>query len=233
MYLPDWNLVKVSSGFQSGSYREFRFTRQILRFTVFIIPLADSCISFHTGIYNAWLQNCEVGRNTLIHNVRSYIANYNIGEGVIIHNVTTIAVDGEATFGNGTEVETINECGGRAIPIYDYLSSHIAYILALYRHRPKLISALKNMVSAYTSDIRNSTGSIGAHSVILNCNTILNVKTGPATNIDGAKKLKNGSINSTLEAPVIVGEGVIMDDFIVCSGSRITDATLISKCFVD
>jgi hypothetical protein len=88
------------------------------------------------------------------------------------------------------------------------------------------------MVEAYTESVKSQTGTIGAHSKILNCNTVLNVKMGPSTSIDGAKKLQNGSINSTHEAPVVIGEGVIMDDFIVCSGSRITDATLVSKCFI-
>jgi hypothetical protein len=146
--------------------------------------------------------------------------------------VTTIAVDGETTFGNGVRVETINEGGGREIPIYDHLSTHVAYMMALYRHRPKLVSSLTKMINEYSGYVKNSTGVIGAYSKIINCNTILNVKMGPATIIDGGKKLKNGSINSNFEAPVKIGEGVIMEDFIVCSGSRITDSTLISKCFI-
>ncbi|WP_372947075.1 DUF4954 family protein [Mariniphaga sp.] len=228
----DWNLVKVSSDFSPDHVENVKFTGHIrLNSFQHSVKLVGG-ITFHTGIYNAWLHNCEVGRNALIHNVRSYIANYIIEEGVVIHNVTTIAVDGEATFGNGVMVEAINEGGGRAIPMYDYLSTHVAYMLALYRHRPNLIDALKNMVKDYTEKVKSSQGTIGAHTKILNCNTVLNVKIGPATTIDGTKKLQNGSINSTREAPVVIGEGVIMDDFIVCSGTRITDATLISKSFV-
>ncbi|MBW6533617.1 MAG: DUF4954 family protein [Mariniphaga sp.] len=228
----DWNLVKVSSDFSPDYIENVKFTGHIrLNSFQHSVKLVGG-ITFHTGIYNAWLHNCEVGRNALIHNVRSYIANYTIEEGVIIHNVTTIAVDGEATFGNGVMVEAINEGGGRAIPMYDYLSTHVAYMLALYRHRPGLIETLKNMVKDYTEKVKSSEGTIGAHTKILNCNTILNVKIGPATTIDGTKKLQNGSINSTREALVVIGEGVIMDAFIVCSGSRITDATLVSKSFI-
>jgi hypothetical protein len=228
----DWNLVKVSPDFSPDYVENAKFTGHIrLNSFQHSVKLVGG-ITFHTGIYNAWLHNCEVGRNALIHNVRSYIANYIIEEGVTIHNVTTIAVDGEATFGNGVMVEAINEGGGRAMPIYDYLSTHVAYILALYRHRPGLIDALKNMVKDYTENVKSKQGTIGAHTKILNCNTVLNVKIGPATTIDGTKKLQNGSINSTREAPVVIGEGVIMDDFIICSGSRITDATLVSKSFV-
>ncbi|SHE68926.1 protein of unknown function [Mariniphaga anaerophila] len=229
---PDWNLVKVSPEFSPDHINDAKFTGHVRLNSFNKSVCLIGGITCHTGISSAWLHNCTVGKDALIHNVRNYIANYEIGDGVIIHNVTTIAVDGETAFGNGVLVEAINEGGGRAIPIYDYLSTHVAYILALYRHRPALISGIKSMVATYTASILSGTGTIGANSKILNCNTVLNVKVGPAALIDGAKKLRNGSINSTHEAPVVIGEGVIMDDFIVCSGSRITDATLVSKCFV-
>lgn len=228
----NWNLIKVALDFIPDNIENCKFTGHILLNTFNGTVKLIGGITFKTGIYNAWLHNCEVGKNALIHNVRSYIANYIIEEGVVIHNITTMAVDGESSFGNGVAVEAINEGGGREIPIYDYLSTHVAYMMALYRHRPKLINALKKMVAGYASYVKNERGVIGANSKILNCNTILNVKTGTATIIDGAKKLKNGSINSNYEAPVIIGEGVIMEDFIVSSGSKITDATLVSKCFI-
>ncbi|MFW5822558.1 MAG: DUF4954 family protein [Tangfeifania sp.] len=228
----DWNLVKVSAGFTPDNIENTKFSGHIRLGSFNRSVNLVGGITFKTGIYNAWLHNCEVGKDALIHNVRSYIANYKIEEGVVIHNVTTIAVDGESSFGNGLNVEAINEGGGREIPVYDYLSAHVAYILSLYRHKPLVVSALKNMVNSYADSVKSDSGLIGAHSRILNCNTLLNVKVGQGTRIDGAKKLKNGTINSNLEAPVEIGEGVIMEDFIVCSGSQITDATLVSKCFV-
>jgi len=228
----NWNLVKVPHNFTTTNIENSKFTGHILLNNFSGTVKLVGGITFHSGIYNAWLHNCSVGKNALIFNVRSYIANYNIEEGAVIHNITTLAVDGKTSFGNGVVVETINEGAGREIPIYDYLSAHVAYMMALYRHRPKLISALKKMVLNYTNFVTNDRGTIGAHSRILNCDTILNVKTGAATVIHGAKKLKNGSINSNYEAPVHIGEGVIMDDFIVSSGTRITDATLIAKCFI-
>jgi len=228
----DWSQVKVAPDFIPDSIENTKFTGRI-RLSSFSGTLSlVGGITFKTGIYNAWLHNCEVGKNVLIHNVRSYIANYKIENNVVIHNITTLAVDGKTTFGNGVQVEAINEGGGREIPIYDYLSTHVAYMMALYRHRPQLVSALKQMVQDYVNFVSSESGVIGADSKILNCNAILNVKTGPAAVIDGAKKLKNGSVNSNYEAPVIIGEGVIMEDFIVSSGSLVADATLISKCFI-
>jgi len=228
----DWNLVKVSTDFTPDNIENCKFTGHIcLNSFTGSVSLVGG-ITFKTGIYNAWLHNCEVGKNALIHNVRSYIANYKIEENVVIHNITTLAVDGESSFGNGVLVEAINEGGGRDIPIYDYLSTHVAYMMSLYRHRPQLVDLLKKMVMDYAGFVTSKKGTIGANSKILNCNTVLNVKTGKATTIDGAKKLKNGSINSNYEAPVTIGEGVIMENFIVSSGSKVMDATLVSKCFI-
>ncbi|WP_346857225.1 DUF4954 family protein [uncultured Draconibacterium sp.] len=228
----DWSLIRVSHDFIPDNIEKSKFTGHVrLNSFAGTVSLVGG-ITFKTGIYNAWLHNCEVGKNALIHNVRSYIANYTIEENVIIHNITTLAVDGESSFGNGVLVEAINEGGGREIPIYDYLSTHVAYMMALYRHRPQLVNSLKSMVASYTDFVTSTKGTIGANSKILNCNTVLNVKVGPFSTIDGAKKLQNGSINSNYEAPVVIGEGVIMDNFIVSSGSRIADSTLVSKCFI-
>ncbi|HYQ59228.1 MAG TPA: DUF4954 family protein [Draconibacterium sp.] len=231
-YSTDWSLVKVAQNFIPDSIENVKFTGRICLNTFSGTVKLIGGITFKTGIYNAWLHNCEVGKNVLIHNVHNYIANYKIEENVVINNINTLAVDGETSFGNGVIVEAINEGGGREIPIYDYLSAHVAYMMSLYRHRPQLVQALKNMVGDYTRYVTSAFGVIGAESKILNCNTILNVKTGPATTIDGVKKLKNGSVNSNNEAPVLIGEGVIMDDFIVGSGSKITDSTIVTKCFI-
>jgi hypothetical protein len=44
--------------------------------------------------------------------------------------------------------------------------------------------------------------------------------------------LNEGSVNSSESDPVFIGPGVIMEHFIICSGSRVTESTLIDKCFI-
>ncbi len=65
-------------------------------------------------------------------------------------------VEGKATFGNNVEVSVLNETGGREVPIYDGLSASLAYIIALYRHRPALIERLRDMITAYTEGIAST-----------------------------------------------------------------------------
>ena len=228
----DWSLVKVSHDFTPENIQNSKFTGEVYLNSFNKTVKLYGGVTLNAGIYNTWIHNCTVGKNVLIHKVHGYIANYIIENDVVIHNVNTIAVESETTFGNGIRVETINEAGGREVPIYDNLSAHVAYMIALYRHRPELVSLLVEMIDKYTQLVKSNMGVIGKFSIITNTNSILNVKIGSGVKIDGAKKLKNGSINSAIEAPVVIGEGVIMNNFIVCSGTQITDATLVSNCFI-
>ena len=61
---------------------------------------------------------------------------------------------------------------------------------------------------------------------------IKNVNIGPYCKIEGAGRLKNGTIVSKEQAPVHIGYGVVLDDFIVQSGSSIEDGTMLTRCFV-
>jgi len=64
---------------------------------------------------------------------------------VIIKNCGKICTEGVSTFGNGTKVAVLNEAGGRTVRIWDKLSAHQAYIIALYRHRYKAIQSIEKM----------------------------------------------------------------------------------------
>jgi hypothetical protein len=83
------------------------------------------------------------------------------------------------------------------------------------------------MVEAYLSSVSSDTGTIGRNTKILNCRDIRNVRFGPWCRIDGVIRLNEGSVNSCKDDPVFIGPGVIMDHFIVCSGSIVTDSTLV------
>ncbi len=177
-------------------------------------------------------ENCNIGSDVLIVNIGEYIANYNIEDNVIIKNCGKIHTEGESSFGNGTEVAVLNEAGGRSVTIWDKLSAQQAYIIALYRHRAKAVKKIGQMVMDYSKKITSDHGVINRESQIINCRHIRNVKIGPYSKVEGAMSLNEGSINSCKEDPVFIGPGVIMEHFIVCSGSIVTESTLIDKCFI-
>lgn len=228
----DWSKVQVAEGFKAQAIKSTHFSGNI-KLGVFSKQVSFfGGVSKSAGISDATIHNCTIGNNVYISRVRNYIANYVIEDDAVIDNIELLAVEGESSFGNGVEVAVVNEAGGREIPIYDNLSAQMAYILAFYRHRPKVIEKLRKMIADYTVSVTCSMGLVGKGARLINCRTIKNVKIGAASLIEGVNKLENGSINSCIEDMVHIGPGVFAEDFIVCSGSQITDGVIIYKCFV-
>lgn len=228
----DWSTIQVTLDFQPHNVHYAKFSGQVklgLFQKEYILP---GGLKVSSGIDHATIHNCTIADNVRIFNIQNYMANYDIDEDTCIENINTLLVDGSTTFGNGVKVPVMNEGGGREIPIFNNLSAHLAYILALYRHRPKLIERLQQMIDAYAEGCRSERGYIGKNVHILNCGSIKNVYIGDYATINGASLLKNGSINSNSHAPVLIGSGVKCNDFILCSGVEITDSTLVSKCFI-
>ena len=228
----DWSCVEVAEGFDTKTVRATHFSGRV-RLGVFRKRVTFfGGVEKPAGINNATIHNCTIGNDVYIDHVRNYIANYAIENDVVIQNVNLLAVEGESSFGNGTQVAVVNEAGGREIPIYDRLSAQTAYILAFYRHRPKVIERLKAMIAGYTASVTSSMGLVAAGAKLFNCGIIKNLRIGPATVIEGVNRLQNGSINSCVEDPVYIGPGVYAKDFIVCSGAKIADGAIIADCFV-
>ena len=228
----DWDAVRVAPGFTTAHVAHARFSGQVRlgKFEgEFTLP---GGIRKHAGLRHVTLHNVAVGDNCCIENIQNYIANYEIGEETFIENVNVMYVDGVSRFGNGVEVSVLNETGGREVLINDKLSAHLAYIEALYRHRPALVSRLKELTDAYSGKHASDVGQIGCHVTIINTGAVKNVRIGDYARIEGVSSLQNGSINSNVLAPVHVGCGVICEDFIMSSGAHVDDGAMLSRCFV-
>ncbi|MCI5662823.1 MAG: DUF4954 family protein [Mediterranea sp.] len=228
----EWEQVHVAEHFSTAYVHHTRFSGEV-KLGVFCSEFTlPGGIRKHAGLRHVTLHNVTVGDNCCIENIQNYIANYEIGHDTFIENVDVLLVDGVSTFGNGVEVSVLNETGGREVLISDKLSAHQAYIQALYRHRPELITRLREITDYYAQKHASATGRIGHHVTILNAGSIRNVRIGDYCHICGTSRLTNGSINSNEQAPVRIGHGVICDDFIVSSGSHVDDGAMLTRCFV-
>ncbi len=228
----DWTQVKVAEGFSTEYVHHARFSGKV-RLGVFQTEfLLAGGIRKHSGLRNVTLHNVTVGDNCCIENIQNYIANYEIGHDTFIENVDILVVESRSTFGNGVEVSVLNETGGREVLINNKLSAHQAYILALYRHRPELIKRMRGIIEHYSQKYASETGTIGNHVRIVNTGSVRNVRIGDYCTVCGTSRLFNGSINSNVLAPVHIGHGVICDDFVILSGSRIDDGAMLTRCFV-
>jgi acetyltransferase-like isoleucine patch superfamily enzyme len=228
----DWNLIEVSEDFTAETFRHAHFYGTVKIGSQNGVVQLFGGITRRAGIYHAVIHHSEIGNNCFIHNVYNHLSNMEIADNVIIDNVQMIANDGECTFGNAEPIALLDETGGRQILMYDQLSAPLAYVMTLYRYRPKLISGLEKIIREYAKTKGSTKGFIGSNCTILNSGTIKNMWIGEHCHIEGARSMKSGSIISKKEAPVTIGSNVILKKFIIQSGSSVTDGVILNHCFV-
>jgi hypothetical protein len=227
----NWNDIKVKEGFSAANIRNTRFEGLIKLGVLSGTLEIDKSVTKKCGIYNSYIKNCEIADNVFLSDIRS-LSGYVIEDNVIIENVGALEVTGETSFGNGTEIEVLNEGGGRELPIFDRLSSHVAYLAVLYRHDKEFTGRLLGIIRNYCKTMRSGTGRIQSGVRISNSNIIRNVLIGRCAVISGASLLTEGTIRSCEEAPALVGEDIIAKNFIILSGSRVDGGAIIDKSFV-
>jgi hypothetical protein len=226
----DWTRVQVADGFDAHRVSGAHFGGQV-RLGALQGRTATSPPK-PAGIDHACLVECVVGDDVRIANVGVHIAHYEIGDGAVIENVGTVETRPDAKFGNGIEVEVLNEGGGRVVLLFDELSSQFAYLLCLHRYRPQLMARLRELAEHAARTAHTARGRIGCGATIRSVTELIDVHVGPAATVNGATSLVNGSILSCPEAPTLVGPGVQADGFIVAEGARVTGGAMLSKTFV-
>lgn len=189
-------------------------------------------VELPNGIYEATLVDCEVGDHVRISRIGSVISNTRIERDVLVEDVAAFVTDRGASFGNGVELETINEGGGRVVRIISDLTSQTAYLQGMLRHNKLFTEKLEALIAAKADEARQEKGSVGEGARIIHCGTIRNVKIGQHAYLHGAQLLENGTVNSCVEHPTEIGEGVQAKSFIVSEGARIDGGAILDKVFV-
>jgi hypothetical protein len=226
----DWRSILIAPGCDLTRITDVRFLGNV--------QIGDNTgnhsvenVELQCGIYGACLANCEIGDHVRIANIGSVLSNYNIDNDVVIQDVAALTADANVAFGNGVELETVNEGGGRTVRIINDLTSQTAYAQAMLRHDIGFTRKLDDLVTAKANEAKAERGRIGEGARIVHCGTIHNVNIGPQALIHGAQFLENGTVNSCAEHPTEIGEGVQAKSFILSEGARVDGGTILDKVF--
>lgn len=225
-----WNNVSVSPQCDLSRIRNVTFLGTVK------VGKNDGVVSVEgrtvpCGIVNATLADCTIGDNVRIANVGSIIANYSIEDNAVVEDVASIVAEEAATFGNGVELDVVNEGGGRGTRILSELTAQTAYLQAMLKHNAVLTRNLSDLIARKAAE-NGGRASIGRNAIVVHCGSIRNVKVGPYAQIHGAQYLENGTVNSCAEHPSEIGEAVQAKSFILAEGARVESGVILDKVFV-
>ncbi len=221
----DWEQIYVTDKFNPQLVQNCEF-----RGTVYIGDLEEGFLEHEglqlpIGLYNSTIISSFIQNNTAIRNVK-YMSRYIIEDQCLLFNIDQLTTSVKSNFGHGfihssqTDddrlwLEIANENGGRGIlPFKDMLPAD-AFIWAGFRDDDKLLKRFIEMTDQLYDDLSFTTGRIGKQSSITNCRIISDVIIGPNASIQGANKLQNLTIQSSLEEPAHIGIGVELINGIV------------------
>ena len=225
----DWALVQVKDPFDPDHIDHVRFSGPV-RIGKTGNP-SDQNPAEPAGLYDSSISRCTIGDYVRISDVKM-LHGYTVEDGAVVERVNEISMSGESAFGNGTEIEVLNEGGGRELKIYDELTSQVAYLSVLYRHDRELINALNNLIDSYTASKKSSAGLIGKNARIVNTGVIRDVWIGESAVVDGATLLCDGTLAGSSGDPVIIGGGVYARHFIIHHGSNVESSAILEKVFI-
>lgn len=173
----------------------------------------------------------RIGTGARLRNV-GRLSGCDIGAGATVEDTSAVEATGRSSFGSGIPAAAVNEAGGREIPLFTGLTSQLAYIIAMYRHRPATVERLLGMAEReFALPAAASLCTVGPGARISSCGILRNVAIGPDAVVEGASFLSNGTVASHPGQRTYIGPGVKMRDFIVCGNSIIDNGTVAERCF--
>lgn len=227
----NWDNILVTDHFEPRLVKNNKFYGLVR-----IGDMCDGWLQYHdlklkVGITNSLIDSCDIGNYVAIHDVH-YLTHYIIGDKCILFNIQEMCCTNHSKFGNGIvkdgepekvriAVEVMNETASRKVYPFDGMIAADAYLEARYIDDKELQAKLLQLTQERYDSRRGYYGTVGTETVIKNSAIIKDVKIGSSCYIKGASKLKNITINSSLEEPTQIGEGVVLVNGIVGYGCHI------------
>ena len=181
------------------------------------------------------LRGSELRGKVLIHDGarirRSCVENCILSQGCLVDNVGLISCRRESSFGIGTKVEAINECGGRSIPLSTSLTAQSAYLMSMFRNHPRMVRLLEEDIDTEAQDLSSDMCFVGRNSVIKNSRVIYEVRFEEKCEIDGASWLENGTVlrGAKVGVDVKASSFIFAEDSVVSNGATV-DHAFVGEC---
>jgi len=215
----DWSLIQVEHPFDPSRIRHSIFQGHVRLPTFYGTVLTPGGISVPTGIYRSTIYDSII-ENSHIQDV-SHLSGVIVSQGAILQNIGSFVTSGLTCYGIGKSIPIGNEMGGRSIRLVPDLSLEIAEDMVFERKDSETLAACWQHIEAWMLEMQQKVCFVGKGAKICNTAIVRNSWIGPHARIDGAAKLRNTFLFSSLENPSEIYDGVILEGVQTQEGVRI------------
>lgn len=165
------------------------------------------------------VHNCII-ENALIYKV-STLSNVLVRSSAVVQNVGTLVSSGKINYMVGSSINVGNEMGGREVLVFPELTTELVDLQLFHKAEQSVQDSFAEMLSTYRSELALPFGIVGKGAVVSNTNIIRNSWIGAHARIEGAAKIRNSIIMSSLEESSHVYDSVILENTNVQMGVKV------------
>lgn len=232
----DWGKVQVEAEFDPNRIFRSIFMGDVRLPRFFGTLLLPGDVSVATGIYDCMVHNCII-ENALVYKV-SMLSNVLVRSSSIIQNVGSLVSSGKISFMVGSHINVGNEMGGRSVLVFPELTTELVDLQLFHKADAEVEKAFVEMLESYRTDLSLPFGVVGKGAVVTNTNIIRNSWIGAHSRVEGASKIRNSIIMSSLEESSHIYDSVIIENtnvqmgVKVYTGAEVQGSVLMTRCKV-
>ena len=232
----DWSKVLVEPDFDPNRIFRSSFMGDVRLPKFFGTLLLPGDVSVATGIYDCMVHNCII-ENALIYKV-SMLSNVLVRSSAVVQNVGTLVSSGKINYMVGSVINVGNEMGGREVRVFPEITMEFVDLQLFHKAEPSVQKSFVEMLEGYRAELALPFGIVGKGAVVSNTNIIRNSWIGPHARIEGAAKIRNSIIMSSLEESSHIYDSVILENsdvqmgVTVHTGAEVQGSVLMSRCKV-
>jgi hypothetical protein len=167
-------------------------------------------VSFPTGIYDSLVHNCIV-ENALVYKV-SMLSNVLVRSSAVVHNVGTLVSSGKINFMIGSTMSVGNEMGGRELFVFPDITMDLVEAQLFHKAESDVQQSFEEQLKNFREEISLPFGVVGKGAVVSNTNIVRNSWIGAHARVEGAAKIRNTIILSSLEESTHIYDSVIIEN---------------------
>ena len=215
----DWSRILVEPNFTAGRIYRSVFMGDVRLPAFYGTLLLPGDVSFPTGIYDSLVHNCIV-ENALIYKV-SMLSNVLVRSSAVLHNVGSLVSSGKINYMIGSTVTVGNEMGARPVRVFPDITMDLVDAQLFHRGEPEVEAAFDEQLRQFREETALPFAVVGKGAVVSNTNIVRNSWIGAHARIEGASKVRNSVILSSLEESTHVYDSVILENSNLQMGAKV------------
>ena len=206
----DWNRVLVEPNCDPARVQRSVFMGDVRLPAFYGTLLLPGDVSFPTGIYDSLVHNCIV-ENALVYKV-SMLSNVLVRSSAVVHNVGTLVSSGKINFMIGSTMSVGNEMGGRELFVFPDITMDLVEAQLFHKAESDVQQSFEEQLKNFREEISLPFGVVGKGAVVSNTNIVRNSWIGAHARVEGAAKIRNTIILSSLEESTHIYDSVIIEN---------------------